>query len=164
LSQALQKKETHEDVYTVILFTEESTFSKKKEKERLLSFCREHGKDITIFPALINIGKQTPTLNAMASHTGGEIIHSDTHSGFPRKVGGQVHKLRCPLATLVQLELHPGIYRSPPLQQDMYCLATLYNDRKMSYFGETPSSQPLVATLHFLRYGRKHAITKTLNP
>lgn len=100
LSKIIPQNLSDDEVHTAILITDggSSQATLKHQKSIALWLAKNAGK-VTLHSAAVGQGNNLIMLDLLSSCSGGQLLYSDTHAAFPRRLGKLLLDLRNPLIT-----------------------------------------------------------------
>jgi hypothetical protein len=109
---SLQKVIPHgvsqEEAHTAILITDGDTSqSSAKQQKQISQWIEKNASHVTLFTAAIGKGNNLIMLDLLSSLSGGQLLYSDTHAAFPRRLGKLLLNLRNPLVKEIMLSAIP---------------------------------------------------------
>ncbi len=147
LNKLIQTDFPENEVTTVILISDGDTLlSKEKQRDTIKGWLENHHHRISLYSAAIGRKNNLFLLSLLSSLCRGNLIHSDTHSSFPRKLSKLITDLRHPIASEVSATIVTNEQANTILYQSNAYFPTLHYDESYILYGETtnPSSQTFI--------------------
>ncbi len=99
---------SQEEAHTAILITDgDSSQSSVKQQKNISHWIDANAGHVTLFTAAIGKGNNLIMLDLLSSLSGGQLLYSDTHAAFPRRLGKLLLNLRNPLVKEINLSAVP---------------------------------------------------------
>jgi hypothetical protein len=87
-----------DEVHTAILITDgESSQKPAKQKKNISEWLEKNAGQVCLYTAAVGKGNNLIMLDLLSTLSGGQLLYSDTHAAFPRRLGKLLLNLRNPL-------------------------------------------------------------------
>jgi hypothetical protein len=139
LSKLLPSTLSDGEVHSAFLLSDGNTLLGHSTQQRTLkNLIQQNDGRVALYTAAVGQDNNLALLDLLSSFSGGNLIYSETHTGFPRKLANKIHHMKWPIATNPHISV---VSTDPKAKIALYAsskhLPALYSQEPYTILGST---------------------------